>query len=215
MNGSEVFHREGGDPSGPTLLLLHGFPSSSAQYDQLMRRLASRCHVIAPDYPGFGQSPPLTGTTTFGRLTDAIDAFIEAKGLDAFSLYMFDFGSPVGFRVATHDPGRVQGLVLQNGNAYEVGLGPGMRALEPYWRDRAANEAAIRGFLTLEATRSQYVDGVADPASVNPNLWELDQRYLELPGRDQVMLDLLYDYQNNVKSYPACSGTCGPAGRLP
>ena len=203
VNGSEIFYREDGDPSGPTLLLLHGFPSSSAQYDQLMRRLASRCHVIAPDYPGFGQSRPLTGTTTFDRLADAIDAFIEAKGLDAFSLYMFDFGSPVGFRVASRDPGRVQGLVLQNGNAYEVGLGPGMRALEPYWRDRAANEATIRGFLTLEATRSQYLDGVADPASVNPDLWELDQRYLELPGRDQVMLDLLYDYQNNVKSYPA------------
>jgi len=116
---------------------------------------------------------------------------------------MFDFGSPVGFRIATRHPERIQGLVLQNGNAYEVGLGPGMQALEPYWKDRAANEAAIRGFLTLEATRAQYVDGVADPTSVNPDLWELDQRYLELPGRDQVMLDLLYDYQNNVSSYPS------------
>ncbi len=116
---------------------------------------------------------------------------------------MFDFGSPVGFRIATRHPERVQGLVLQNANAYEVGLGPGMRALEPYWVDRAGNEAAIRGFLTLEATRSQYLDGVADPTSVNPDLWELDQRYLELPGRDQVMLDLLHDYQNNVALYPA------------
>ena len=125
------------------------------------------------------------------------------KGLARFSLYMFDFGAPVGFRIATRDPERVQGLVLQNGNAYEVGLGPGMQALQPYWNDRAGNEPAIRGLLSLEATRSQYVDGVADPTSVNPDLWELDQRYLELPGRDQVMLDLLFDYQNNVALYPA------------
>ena len=203
VNGSQVFYRESGDPGGPTLLLLHGFPTSSAQYGQIMERLAGSFHVIAPDYPGFGQSPPLIGTTTFDRLADAIDAFTERVGLARFSLYMFDFGSPVGFRIATRHPDRVQGLVLQNGNAYEVGLGPAMRALEPYWKDRAANEAAIRGFLTLEATRSQYVDGVVDPTSVNPDLWELDQRYLELPGREEVMLDLLHDYQNNVTLYPA------------
>ena len=202
VQGAEVFYREGGDPSGPTLLLLHGFPSSSAQYHQLMERLAGGCHVIAPDYPGFGRSPALTGATTFDRLADVIDAFIEAKALDPFSMYLFDFGSPVGFRIATRHPARVQGLVLQNANAYEVGLGPGMQALAPYWKDRAANEAAIRNFLTLEATRSQYVDGVADATSVNPDLWELDQRYLELPGRDQVMLDLLYDYRTNVALYP-------------
>jgi pimeloyl-ACP methyl ester carboxylesterase len=201
-HGSEIFYREAGDRSGATLLLLHGFPSSSAQYDQLMSRLASRFHVIAPDYPGFGQSPALTGTTTFDRLADVVDAFTQAKGLDRFSLYMFDFGSPIGFRIATRHPERVEGLVLQNGNAYEVGLGPGMQALQPYWKDRAANEGAIRGFLTLEATRSQYLDGVADATSVNPDLWELDQRFLELRGRDQVMLDLLYDYQNNVTLYP-------------
>ena len=201
-NGGEIFYREGGDRSELTLLLFHGFPSSSAQYEQLMGRLAGSCHVIAPDYPGFGQSPPLSGTTTFDRLADAIDAFIEVKGLDRFSLYMFDFGSPVGFRIATRHPERVEGLVLQNGNAYEVGLGPGMQALMPYWKDRAANEAAVRGFLTLQATRSQYIHGVADTTTVNPDLWELDQRYLDLPGRDQVMLDLLYDYQNNVALYP-------------
>ena len=202
VEGAEIFYREAGDPSAATLLLLHGFPSSSAQYDQLMQRLAESYHLIAPDYPGFGRSPALAGGTTFDRLADAIDAFTEAKELDRFGLYMFDFGSPVGFRIATRHPERVQGLVLQNGNAYEVGLGPGMQALQPYWQDRAGNEAAIRGFLTLEATRSQYVDGVPDPTSINPDLWELDQRYLELPGRDQVMLDLLYDYRNNVALYP-------------
>ncbi len=142
-----------------------------------------------------------------------IGALIEAKGLDRFSLYMFDFGSPVGFRIATRHPERVQGLVLQNGNAYKIGLGPGMQALEPYWQDRGANEAGVRGFLTLEATRSQYLDGVMDPTSVNPDLWELDQRYLDMPGRDRVMLDLLYDYQNNVTLYPSWQEylrTCTP-----
>jgi pimeloyl-ACP methyl ester carboxylesterase len=203
VKGGEVFYREAGNPAAATLLLLHGFPSSSAQYEQLMQRLADRYHVIAPDYPGFGRSPALGGSTTFDRLADVTDAFTEAKDLDRFTLYMFDFGSPVGFRIATRHPERVQGLVLQNGNAYEVGLGPGMQALAPYWMDRAQNESAIRGFLTLEGTRSQYVDGVADPTSINPDLWELDQRYLEMPGRDQVMLDLLYDYQSNVALYPA------------
>jgi pimeloyl-ACP methyl ester carboxylesterase len=202
VDGTEVFYREGGERAAPTLLLLHGFPSSSAQYEQLMQRLENRYHVIAPDYPGFGQSPPLEGTTTFDRLADVIDGFAYTKALDRFSLYMFDFGSPVGFRLASRHPERVQGLVLQNGNAYEAGLGPSMQALKPYWEDRSANEDAVRGFLQLDATRSQYLDGVADPTTVNPDLWELDQRYLELPGRDQVMLDLLYDYQNNLTLYP-------------
>ena len=203
LNGSDIFYREAGDPGAATLLLLHGFPSSSTQYEQLMQRLARRFHMIAPDYPGFGQSPALTGTTTFDRIADASDAFIGASGLDRFSLYMFDFGAPVGFRIATRDPDRVQALVVQNGNVYTAGLGARMRALEPYWSDRPGNEAAIREFLALGATRSQYLDGVADPTSVNPDLWELDQRYLELRGRDQVMLDLLYDYQSNIASYPA------------
>jgi pimeloyl-ACP methyl ester carboxylesterase len=202
VNGTEVFYREGGDPAAPTLLLLHGFPSSSAQYQQLMERLEDRYHVIAPDYPGFGQSPPLSGTTTFDRIAEVIDGFTDGTGLERFSLYMFDFGSPVGFRLATRHPDRVQGLVLQNGNAYEAGLGPKMQALKPYSEDRSANEAAVRGLLELETTRAQYLDGVSDATTVNPDLWELDQRYLELPGRDQVMLDLLYDYRNNVTLYP-------------
>jgi pimeloyl-ACP methyl ester carboxylesterase len=202
VDGTDVFYREAGEANDRTLLLLHGFPSSSAQYERLMQLLSGRLHVIAPDYPGFGQSPPLQGETTFDRTADVIDRFCHAKGLGRFSLYLFDFGAPIGFRLATRHPERVEALVLQNANAYEVGLGPGMQALMPYWQDRAANEAAVRGFLQLEATRSQYVDGVADPASVNPDLWELDQRYLDLPGRDRVMLDLLYDYRSNVERYP-------------
>jgi pimeloyl-ACP methyl ester carboxylesterase len=202
VDGREVFYREAGDPADPTLLLLHGYPTSSAQYEQLMHHLAHRLHTVAPDYPGFGRSPALDGTTTFDRIAEVIEAFIEAVGLDRLSLYMFDFGAPVGFRIAARQRERIDGLVLQNGNAYEAGLGPGMQALEPYWHDRGRNEAAIRGFLTLDATRSQYTDGVSNPESVNPDLWELDQRYLEIGGRDRVMLDLLYDYQSNVDAYP-------------
>src|SRR5262245_52122841 len=202
VEGAGLCYREGGEHDAPALLLLHGFPSSSAQYQSLMERLEDRHHVIAPDYPGFGQSASLGGGTTFDRLADVVEGFTNAIGLERFSLYMFDFGAPVGFRLATRHPERVQALVLQNGNAYEEGLGPGMQALRPYWQARASNEGTVRGFLQLEATRSQYLDGVADPTTVNPDLWELDQRYLELPGRSQVMLDLLYDYQNNVKLYP-------------
>jgi pimeloyl-ACP methyl ester carboxylesterase len=218
VDGGEVFYREAGDPAAPTLLALHGFPSSSTQYEVLAQRLSGDLHVVAPDYPGFGRSPALEGTTTFDRLADVMEQFAQALRLSRFSLYMFDFGAPVGFRLATRHPERVERLILQNGNAYEAGLGPGMQALEPYWADRAANEAAVRGFLTLEATRAQYVDGVPDPETVNPDLWELDQRYLDLPGRDRVMLDLLYDYQTNVAAYPDWHGylrTHRPPALLP
>ena len=202
LEKAEVFYREVGDPSDPTVLLLHGYPSSSAQYERLMAQLADRYHLVAPDYPGFGQSRELTGATTFDRLAEVVDEFIHAKGLHRFAIYMFDFGAPVGFRVAASHPEHVLALIIQNGNAYEVGLGPGMQALKPYWENRDEFELAVRGFMTLSATRSQYVDGVPDHEAVNPDLWELDQRYLELPGRDQVMLDLLHDYQNNVTLYP-------------
>ena len=120
---------------------------------------------------------------------------------------MFDFGAPVGFRLATRDPDRITALVIQNGNAYEEGLGPKMQGLKPYWADRIGQESAIRGLLEPDVTRSQYVDGVPDQGTVNPDLWELDQRYIELPGRDRVMLDLLFDYQSNVALYPSWSHT--------
>jgi pimeloyl-ACP methyl ester carboxylesterase len=202
VGGADIFYREGGEREAPALLLLHGFPSSSAQYQSLMQHLEDRYHVVAPDYPGFGQSPPLEAASSFDRVADVMEGFTDAIGLERWSQYMFDFGAPVGFRLATRHPERVQALVLQNGNAYEEGLGPAMQALRPYWQDRPGNEAAVRGFLRLDVTRSQYLDGVADATTVNPDLWELDQRYLDLPGRDQVMLDLLYDYQSNVKLYP-------------
>jgi pimeloyl-ACP methyl ester carboxylesterase len=203
VDGVDVFYREAGDPSAQTLLLLHGFPTSSTQYQGLIDRLADRFHLVAPDYPGFGYTEALPGATTFERLADVVDGFVSTVGLDSYALYVFDFGAPVGFRLATRHPERVDALIVQNGNAYEAGIGPNLAGLAPYWEDRAAAEPAARGFLTLEATRAQYVEGVADAATVNPDLYTFDQRFLDLPGRDQVMLDLFYDYSRNVALYPA------------
>jgi len=203
VDGVEVFYREAGEPGAPTLLLLHGFPTSSIQYRELIDRLSDRFHLVAPDYPGFGYTEPLEGTTTFERLADVLDGFVDAVGLDHFGLYVFDFGAPVGFRLATRHPERVDLLIVQNGNAYEAGIGPNLVGLAAYWADREAAEPAARGFLRLDATRTQYVEGVADPERLSPDLWTFDQHFLDLPGRDRVMLDLFYDYRSNVALYPA------------
>jgi pimeloyl-ACP methyl ester carboxylesterase len=203
VDGVEVFYREAGDRESPALLLLHGFPTSSTQYAGLMHRLSHRFHLIAPDYPGFGYSEPLDGTTTFERLADVVDGFVDAVELDHYGLYVFDFGAPVGFRLAMRHPERVEALIVQNGNAYEAGIGPNLAGLAAYWEDREAAEPAARTFLQLDATRAQYVEGVADPQRVDPDLWTLDQHFLDLPRRDRVMLDLFYDYQGNVALYPA------------
>jgi pimeloyl-ACP methyl ester carboxylesterase len=203
INGSDVFYREAGAPDAPTLLLLHGFPTSSTQYQSLIDLLADRFHLAAPDYPGFGYTAPLSGAATFERLADVIDGFVERLGLDHYTVYVFDFGAPVGFRLATRHPERVDGLIIQNGNAYEAGIGPNLAGLAAYWEDREATEPAVRALLQVEATRSQYVEGVADHERLDPDLWTLDQHFLDLPGRDQVMLDLIYDYRSNVALYPA------------
>jgi pimeloyl-ACP methyl ester carboxylesterase len=203
VDGVEVFYREAGAHGSPPLLLLHGFPTSSTQYGELIDRLSDRFHLIAPDYPGFGYTEPLAGTTTFDRLADVIEGFADAVGLDHYALYVFDFGAPVGFRLATRRPERVDALIVQNGNAYEAGIGPNLAGLAPYWADRVAAEPAARTFLALDATRAQYVEGVGDPQTVDPDHWTLDQHFLDLPGRDRVMLDLFYDYQSNVALYPA------------
>jgi pimeloyl-ACP methyl ester carboxylesterase len=203
VNGNEIFFREAGPADAPALLLLHGFPTSSAQYQQLIDALSDRIHLIAPDYPGFGLSPALGGTSTFERLTDVIEAFVDEIGLERATIYMFDFGGPVGFRLATRRPDFVEGLVIQNANAYEEGLGPAVAGLQPLWADPVHGEAAVRPFLTLEGTRTQYASGVADENELNPDLWTLDQYYLDQPGRDRVMLDLLKDYPGNLALYPS------------
>jgi pimeloyl-ACP methyl ester carboxylesterase len=210
VDGLEIFYREAGPAGAPTLLLLHGFPAASHQYTRLMERLSDQFHLLAPDYPGFGySSAPASSNAggtfeyTFDHLAAVTESFLTTLGVDRFFLYVFDFGAPVGFRIATRHPEWILGVVAQNGNAYEAGLGPEMQPAVKYWADRAGMESTIRGALTVQATRAQHIDGAADPELVDPDSWTLDQHWLDTPGRAQIMLDLLYDYQSNVALYPA------------
>jgi len=209
IEGLDIFYREAGPADAPTLVLLPGFPSASHQYARLIDRLSDEVHLLAPDYPGFGNSSaPASSRSggsfdyTFDHLADVTERFLKALGVDRFFLYVFDFGAPVGYRIAARHPDWILGVIAQNGNAYEIGLGPGMQPAVKYWADRAGMEDTIRGALTLAATRAQHVDGAADPALVSPDSWTLDQYWLDTPGRAQIMLDLLYDYQSNVALYP-------------
>lgn len=209
VNGLRIFYREGGPADAPTLVLLHGFPAASHQYARLMDRLRDRVHVIAPDYPGFGYSSAPASSNdggdfdyTFDHLADVTESFLATLSIDRFFIYVFDFGAPVGYRIATRHPEWVRGVIAQNGNAYEAGLGPNMQPAIQYWADREGMDAAIRGVLTLEATRGQHLEGAADPELINPDSWTLDQHWLDEPGRAQIMLDLLYDYRSNVALYP-------------
>lgn len=210
IDGLEIFYREAGPADAPTLLLLHGFPAASHQYAALIDRLCDQFHLLAPDYPGFGySSAPASSNAggsfayTFDHLADITEHWLASLGANSFFMYVFDFGAPIGYRIASRHPDWIQGVIAQNGNAYEAGLGPNMRPAVKYWSDRAGMEATVRGALTLAATRAQHTEGAADPQRINPDHWTLDQHWLDQPGRDQVMLDLLYDYQSNVALYPA------------
>lgn len=209
VDGLEIFYREAGPADAPTLLLLHGFPAASHQYSALIQRLADEFHLLAPDYPGFGySSAPASSNAggdfayTFDHLAEVTEHFLVALGVRHFFLYVFDFGAPVGYRIATRHPDWIRGVIAQNGNAYEAGLGPQMQPAVKYWADRSGMEATIRGALALPATRAQHTDGAADPEQIDPDHWLLDQYWLDVPGRAQIMLDLLYDYQANVALYP-------------
>jgi pimeloyl-ACP methyl ester carboxylesterase len=206
VHGLDIFYREAGNPANPTLLLLHGFPSSSQMFRNLIPRLADRFHLVAPDYPGFGQSSfPLHDqfTYTFERLYEVVVAFVDAIGLDRFSIYIQDYGAPIGLRIAQRTPERVLGIVTQSGNAYMEGFTPFWDRLFAHAKDRAAHEASVREYLTHEATRWQWTHGTRDPASIAPDTWELDYRYLDRPGNREAQLDLFYDYQFNLDGYPA------------
>ena len=203
VDGVEIFWREAGEPSAPAIVLLAGHPSGAHAYNGLIERLAARWRVIAPDYPGYGFSAtPADAPWTFDWLAEVTDHFLEQQGVDRYVLYMFDFGAPVGFRIATAHPERVLGIVTQNGNAYTDGFGPGVAALADWWQDRDAGQAAVDGFLTVDGTRLQWEAGARDPETVDPAAWTLDQALLDQPGRKQAAEALLWDYQNNPGRYP-------------
>ena len=202
VDGVRIFYRESEAPDGaPTLLLLHGFPSASHQFRRLFDALGGRFRLIAPDYPGFGYSDA-PRTHTFDALADAVEGFCGALGLDRFVLYMFDFGAPVGFRLAARHPDWIAGLVVQNANAYDVGLSPIAREYIASRPGDDGAEAKIRNLLTLSATREQYLHGAGDAAAIPPDGWTLDHHFLELPGRKEIQVDLAFDYHSNVELYP-------------
>ncbi|MFI0405917.1 alpha/beta fold hydrolase [Actinomadura sp. 3N508] len=208
IKGLDVFYREAGDPANPTVVLLHGFPTSSAMFRELLRELSGEYHLIAPDHIGFGQSAtPLVHEFeySFENLTEITLGLLDALGLDRFALYIQDYGAPIGLRIASRHPGRVTAIISQSGNAYTEGFTPFWELLFAYAKDREANEAAVRELLEPDATRWQYTHGVpADRLDrLSPDTWTLDQAYLERPGNKEIQLQLFWDYQFNLDGYPA------------
>ena len=202
-----IFYREAGNATAPTLLLLHGFPTSSHMYRNLIPVLADRYHVVAPDLPGFGFSDAPDRTRfkyTFEHLADVIDRFTEVLGLQRYALYVFDYGAPVGFRLAVRHPDRITALISQNGNAYEEGLSAGWNPIQRYWREPTPeNRVALLDFLKPDTTRFQYVHGVPDETQVAPESYTLDAALLARPGNTEIQLDLFLDYRSNVRAYGA------------
>jgi len=206
-DGVRVFYREAGDASAPVILLLHGFPSSSFMFRELIPRLANDYRVIAPDLPGFGFTevpPERKYVYSFDQLATTIEAFTRALRLDHYAIYVFDYGAPTGFRLALAHPERVTAIVSQNGNAYEEGLGDAWAPIRKYWSAPTAENRDIlrKGVLTEGGTRWQYTHGVANPESVPPESYTLDTALLERPGNKEIQLDLFLDYASNVKLYP-------------
>ena len=206
IDGHQIFYREAGAKDAPTLLLLHGFPTSSHMFRNLIPPLADRYQVIAPDLPGFGFSKSPNREQfgyTFENLAAVIDRFTEQIGLDRYGIYIFDYGAPVGLRLAFAHPERITTIISQNGNAYEEGLSQGWNPIQKYWKDPTpANRAALKDFLTPDATKSQYLHGVADETLVAPEAYALDSALLARPGNDEIQLDLFLDYASNVALYP-------------
>ena len=202
VDGSKIFYREAGADDAPKLLLLHGFPSTSHLFRNLIPLLADRFHMVAPDLPGFGNSD-MPSVGTFEKMVEGIDGLTTAIGFERYAIYVFDYGAPTGFRLALKHPDRITGIITQNGNAYEEGLSDGWNPVRAYWKDASpANREALRSLLTPETIFWQYTHGVRDPSDVSPDGYSLDNFYMTRPGWDEIQLDLLGDYKSNVALYP-------------
>jgi pimeloyl-ACP methyl ester carboxylesterase len=206
IDGLNVFYREAGPKDAPAVLLLHGFPTSSHMYRNLIPLLCDRYRVVAPDLPGFGFSDAPDRNQfvySFDHLTEVIDRFTLAVELDRYALFVFDYGAPIGFRLANAYPERITALISQNGNAYEEGLSEGWDPIRRYWQDPTPhNRMVLRDFLKLDTTRFQYFHGVADATLIAPEAYMLDQALLDRPGNDEIQLDLFLSYQSNLALYP-------------
>jgi pimeloyl-ACP methyl ester carboxylesterase len=206
VDGLSIFYREAGPKNAPTILLLHGLPTSSRMFDPLFARLSDNFHLVAPDYPGFGLSDwpdPKKFPYTFDHIAGVMNHFTEAVGLDHYTLYMQDYGGPVGFRMALVHPERVQALIVQDAVAHNKGLGANWKTRRAFWADRAANEAALReNLLSLQATRTRHVGSDPNPGLYDPDLWTYEYYFLNRPGQAEIQLDLFYDYRTNVDAYP-------------
>jgi pimeloyl-ACP methyl ester carboxylesterase len=206
VTGLTIFYREAGPADAPTILFLHGFPSSSRMFETLFPLLSARYHLIAPDYPGFGYSDvpdPHRFDYTFDHLAAIMDSFTTAMGLGQYILYMQDYGGPIGFRLAMAHPEKVQGMIIQNAVSHIEGLSSLWNIRKAYWEDRGAQEEELRAnFTSLEATKQRHIGTTPHPERVNPDTWMDEYAFLTRPGETQVQLDLFYDYQTNVASYP-------------
>lgn len=202
----DIFYREAGSPDNPTILLLHGFPTSSHMFRNLMLALSDRYHLVAPDYPGYGNSSMPTVNEfdyTFDNLAAVMDKFVQTLELSNYSLYLMDYGAPIGFRLATQHPEKVQTLLIQNGNAYEEGLKEFWDPIRNYWAVRSEENAnPLRSFLNIDGTKWQYLTGVRDASAISPDNWNMDQRFLDRPGNQEIQLALFYSYSSNLPLYP-------------
>ena len=207
IDGLDIFYREAGPKDANTILLLHGFPTSSHMFRNLMHMLSDRFHLVAPDYPGFGSSsmPSIEEYNyTFDSIAEVTDSFTEKLGLNKYSLYMMDYGAPVGYRIAVKHPERVESLIVQNGNAYEEGLREFWDPIKAYWKEKSKENADVLrdSLLTIEATKWQYTNGVRNPETIAPENWFHDQYLLDRPGNKEIQLQLFYDYGSNPPLYP-------------